>query len=286
MEAEVAGSVFVCRIAKLENERRALEERLNSMAERARESMARKTSMEEENARLHSEVERLRKSEELFQKEIGEIMADLVALKRCLLGLSRFRSMQQAGIDGRRNIEDGIPLSDNGRRKRRSFRVSRRLYEKRRKKAGVLPQEGGRRSLPRQLQLPRSVFRREEPREKAREIGSHVGQFEFERRIPSHTRRGTLTPRNQLSSVERPLDKGWEIAGNASEKEQKPEKPYIKRRRKNMPNTTYPFSEFWTPEFIEKNGLGIRGRINCRSRLEIRAIVDRRNGQVAEVRKT
>ncbi len=83
MEAEVAGSVFVCRIAELENERRALEERLNSMAERARESMAWKTSVEEENARLHSEVERLRKSEELFQEEIGEIMADLVALKRC-----------------------------------------------------------------------------------------------------------------------------------------------------------------------------------------------------------
>ncbi len=61
-----------------------------------------------------------------------------------------------------------------------------------------------------------------------------------------------------------------------------------------MPNNTYPFSEFWTPEFIEKNGLGNRGRINCRSRLEIRspvaeeirAIVDRRNGQVAVVRKT
>ncbi len=61
-----------------------------------------------------------------------------------------------------------------------------------------------------------------------------------------------------------------------------------------MTNYSYPFSEFWTPKFIEKKGLGVRGLINCRSRLEIRnpvgeeirAIVDRRNGQIAEVKKT
>ncbi len=82
-EKEFAGSRLACRVAELESEKRALQERLNSMAERAKESDSLRRTMEEENGRLNSEIERLLESNGRFEEELGEIMSDMVALNRC-----------------------------------------------------------------------------------------------------------------------------------------------------------------------------------------------------------